>query len=135
MASREKLIEDHNWLTERVSNRVWAVSTATIASCLAFLIEGGNAASEPFLSPKQLAIPLVASLLAVLSDLLQYWIAVRQTAKLLNAIEQADEENGQFDTNAWDYRVRSWSFKLKSLFAFVGVGWLTALIFLRLFVW
>ena len=119
MASREKLIEDHNWLTERVSNRVWAVSTATIASCLAFLIEGGNAASEPFLSPKQLAIPLVASLLAVLSDLLQYWIAVRQTAKLLNAIEQADEENGQFDTNAWDYRVRSWSFKLKSLFAFV----------------
>ncbi len=74
MPSKADLIEDLDWITNRISERVWVTSVGVLSFCLAFIIESIGAEKEGFLLPVQVIAPIVLALAALVFDLLQYLV-------------------------------------------------------------
>ena len=123
MPSRDELIDTLNWTTERLSNRVWSVSLGVLATTFAYIVESSRSDGEPFLLPAQVAGPAALALLALLCDLLQYYVAQRQEIALLKQMK-ADGSDALPYPKDLRYRLRAIFYNAKIALAIFAVGWL-----------
>ena len=126
MPSRDALKSDLDWLSERISNRVWVASTGVLATCVAFLFEGASSDNSAFLTPSELALPLAFSILAVLFDFLQYLVGWWQTSRLHDQMEAIGSDDGKFSRRSALYLSRHLFFLAKIGTCIVAVVWLAA---------
>ncbi len=131
MPTKSKLMEDLDWLTERVSNRVWTISVGVLATCLTYIIESLKADGVPFLHPQQVTMPMALALLALVFDLMQYFAAIKQSGALLAKMEKDGSDSRMYNKKSFFYRLREFSFNAKFYLAGAAVLWLIAISGLR----
>lgn len=112
MPTKQKVVENLDWVTERISNRVWTISLAVLATCLGYLIESSKN-EDAFLASHSVVIPAAFALLALVFDLLQYFSANRQNLVLLRKLEKSGENEGLYSTSDLWFRLRNWSYLSK----------------------
>lgn len=126
MPTRDALRSELDWLSERISNRVWVASTGVLATCIAFLFEGSNGDDSAFLTPFELAFPLALSIVAILLDFLQYLAGWRQTSLLFDELEVKGSDEGKFSRKSKLYVLRYSFFFAKIVACVAAVTWLAA---------
>ncbi len=110
MPTKADVIKSLDWVTERISNRVWTISVGVLATALAFIIESTKNDGTPFLLPRQVAGPAAVALLALVSDLIQYIAANAQDTALLRKMETDGVIELSYDQNSSAYRVRKFAY-------------------------
>lgn len=125
MPTKQEVIENLNWTTARVSDRVWTISVGVIGVSMSYIIEASSE-GEPFLPPERVALPAGIALLALCLDLVQYVAAHRQNMQLLRRMEIEGLTEGRFETGSAMRRLRSAAYRGKiGLCAIAGL-WLVA---------
>lgn len=127
MPSKQTVISNLDWLTERLSNRIWTVSVGVLATCLAYVIESIKKDGAPFLLPEQVAIPAAIALSSLIFDVLQYYAATQQNIVHLKQMEKASVTELQYDTNSLFYKMRLIAFRCKIILCVMSAVWLVVL--------
>jgi hypothetical protein len=125
--TKDDLIKDLDWVTQRVSDRVWSISAGTIAIALGYFVEGAKKDGEPFLRPELVAGPAALALLSLICDLAQYVAANRLQRKLLARMEEAEENQMDYDPSDLMYVLRGLFYNLKMFLCFAGAIWLVVI--------
>ena len=126
MPTKQEVIENLNWTTARVSDRVWTISVGTLAASLSYIIESASADGAPFLEPRAVAFPAVLALLALCADLAQYVAADRQNVALLRRMEAERIEEALYDAGSAMRRLRGWAYNAKIGLCAAAALWITA---------
>ncbi|WP_288938834.1 hypothetical protein [uncultured Roseovarius sp.] len=113
-----------NWVTERVSNRVWTISLGVLAASLAYIVESTKPEGAAFLLPRQVVGPATLALLALIFDLIQYAAAHRQNFELLQKIEKEDLSAASYQTDDPMMKLRTYAHRLKFWFCIAAALWL-----------
>lgn len=127
MPEKSKIYEELDWLSERISARVWVISIAVLATSFAYLVESTKADGAPFLNPKQVFWPAILALTSILFDILQYISAFFLTRSLLRNIEDSEKDALPYNKSDFLYRARSWSFYLKMVLCVLSAVWIIVL--------
>ena len=127
MPTKTDVIKNLDWVTERVSNRVWSVSVGVLATALAYIIESTKQDGTPFLLPQQVVGPAVVALLALIFDLLQYIAANSQDRALLRRMEKQNVTQLPYDSKSFWYTIRNTAYWVKIIFCFISVLWIVFL--------
>ena len=126
MPKKAEVIENLNWVTERISDRVWTISVGVIAVSLTYIVESASGTATPFLTPRQVAIPAALALLALVCDLAQYMAANRQNLELLRRMEAEGLDEARFERDLL-WRARMLAYRAKFWFCVVAVLWIVVL--------
>ncbi len=126
MPKKDKVIENLDWTTERLSNRVWSISVGVLATCLAYIVESTKTDADAFLEPEVIAVPACLAIISLLFDLLQYFAANRQSLSLLKEIETRGADEGLYDQDSLFARIRSFAYWAKISTCVVSAIWLVA---------
>ena len=131
MPIKADVIKSLDWVTERISNRVWTVSIGVLATALVYIIESTKIDGTPFLLPQQVAGPAVVALLALLSDLIQYIAANAQDSALLRTMETSGVNELGYDRTSRPYQIRKFAYCAKIALCFGCVVWIAGLSIVR----
>ena len=131
MATKDKILDDLNFVTDRISTQVRTLALGVLAFIWGIIISDSQMAksiSEP-LSAQLLGIA-GGALLTMLLDFLQYIAAYKSTVRVLAAIEKVGASEGTYDYRSWEFRLRRFFFWSK-----VCILTLTVLALLRILAW
>lgn len=131
MATKEKIIDDLNFVTDRLSTQVRTLALGVLTFVWGIIISDSELA-------KSIAQPLNSQLLGIaggailtmLLDFLQYVAGYLNTARLLTGVERAGATEGTYNYHSWGFRFRRFFFWTK-----VGVVIITVLALLRILAW
>lgn len=123
MPTKTELIQNLDSLTQRISDKVWAVSVGVLATCLTFIVESTKADGVPFLDPAQVAIPAGIALLALAADLTQYAAANRQCLVLLRKMEAEGLQEARFEKGFLMW-LRGAAYRAKFWLCVTSVAWI-----------
>lgn len=131
MATKEKIIGDLDFVTDRLSTQVRTLALGVLAFIWGIIISDSQTA-------KSIAEPLRAQLLGIaggailtmLLDFLQYVAGYLNTASVLAEIEKIKATEGTYDYGSWGFRFRRFFFWSK-----MTVITITVLALLRILVW
>lgn len=116
MPNRSQIIENLDWITERISNRVWIISVGILGTSFGFLVEASQN-SAPFLPVSNIVWPIAIALISMVLDLIQYLAANFQNLELLKKLDAQDEEFAAFHKSSIWYVLRRICFRGKILTA------------------
>ncbi|TMV12539.1 hypothetical protein [Arenibacterium halophilum] len=131
MATKAQIIANLDWLTERISNRVWTISAGIVVISLAYVVEGSGSNGVAFLEPEQVSLPAAIALLSLLFDMLQYVFGTKSHTRILVRMEAEDQVDAKFDTTEIYYRAQKLSFFAKIGCCITASVWMILLIFIR----
>lgn len=132
MPSKDDLIEELNWISDRVSERVWTISIGVLVFCLTFVVESIGA-QDAFLEPRQVVAPIVLALSAVVFDLLQYLTAYKLSRDHYARMKAEQKSSMPFDYGSWVFKARVVCFRFKILFCMLAAIWLIVVVSKRTF--
>jgi hypothetical protein len=113
MPTKQEVIDGIKWSTTRISDRVWTISVGVVAMSLGYIVESAAQGSEPFLEPRQVAVPAGLALLAMCADLVQYSAATRQDLELLRRMEAEGLSEARYKVSSASRRVRTIAYRSK----------------------
>ena len=125
MASKETLIDELNFLSDKVSDRSRTVSAVVIAIWWAALV-GEKSYSK--LPADMILMPAALGVASLLFDFLQYIIGYLKNQELLKRIEATNETTVTWETTSLSYQLRGFLFYAKVLCAVGAMAWLVLLI-------
>ena len=129
MPTKEKVIEELNFVTEVLSTRARTLAAGVLALAWVFLL--GNAINDEhagFIANRALVAPIVLALLSLLADLSQYWCGLLATRRHLQYMEKSDLTSAEYNYRDMAYRLRTVFFYLKLFFMLASVAWLLSLL-------
>src|SRR5437016_144779 len=111
MATKDKILDDLNFVTDRISTQVRTLALGVLGFVWGIIISDSQIA-------KSIAQPLNAQLLGIaggalltmLLDFLQYVAGYVNTASVLTAIERINATEGSYDYKSWGFRLRRFLF-------------------------
>jgi hypothetical protein len=130
MPTTDKLIEQLDFLSDLLSNRVRTISGAILA--LAWLFLSGGSSSPVLPAKPDTELLLISGGLAItvlICDYLQYLFGYVQTKQVFKQAEKSAGKAANFHSKAFTYRARQLFFGLKQLFMVVALGFLAKAIF------
>ena len=129
MATKDKIIEELLWLSDRISTQVRTLGIGLLAITWGFLI-GQPEISGPVPEnlKKHLLIVGILVLCAMICDFLQYFFGYLNTKRLLNNIERENMSEITYDYTTLSYRVRNFFFWFKQILLFLSCSWFLAII-------
>jgi hypothetical protein len=125
----EKVIEDLNWLSDRISTQVRTMSIGLLAIAWGLLI-GKPEISQPlplWLKKNLLAIGILA-LVVMLSDFLQYFFGLLVVDSLRKSMEKMKQTEAEYDYGTITYRLRKLFFWVKLFLVVIACIWFLAVI-------
>jgi hypothetical protein len=126
---RQKVMEELNFLTDVLSNRVRTIAGGVLAFCWAFVVEGSqNPTGAGLVSVWEVITPIGLALFALTFDLSQYMFGYSLNRRMLRELALKKQDSVPYRTDALAYRARGWSFNLKLVCALVAVLWLIGLL-------
>jgi hypothetical protein len=122
MQPKAKLVEELNWLTDKISTQVWTLNLGTLATTWSLLI--ATRGSEQFIKSSN-AIPIMAlCIVAMLCELGQYYAGYFNAKSILNRL--GESEKFEYDEKAPLYILRHWLFYIKAALTLIAASWLLA---------
>ena len=118
------IIKDLDWISNRISERVWTISVGVLAFCLTFIVESISATGEPFLKPVQVIGPMILALISLICDLVQYMAAYTLSRQLLSILEAKNLNSGKYDPGSSAFKIREFSFRAKTSLCVLAAAWL-----------
>jgi hypothetical protein len=129
MVKIKELIEELQFLSDRISTQVRTISVSLIAFVWILLIGGDNAPFKfSLFERRQLLIIVFLALIAMLLDFLQYFFGYLYTNSLRKDLEESEKEKGEYDYCSWKYRLRIDMFWSKQIILMVAAVWLGIII-------
>jgi hypothetical protein len=125
---RLKIMEELDFLTDVLSNRVRTIAGGVLAFCWAFVVEGSQVAGGGFIAVQELLTPITLAMLALALDLSQYVFGYSLNRRMLRDLALTEQDSLPYQTDALTYRARRWSFNLKIVCALAATVWLLALL-------
>ena len=130
MPKIEKIIEDCDWLSDRISSQVRLLGAAVLGIVFTILISEAKTFTPSIKGFTWLAWTSAAfAIVALLTDFLQYVFGYTFTKRLLNQLERAGKNEGKYNYKGYLYRARVWLFRIK-----LGLVALAAILILILLV-
>jgi len=120
----EKVIEDLDWLCDRISTQVRTVSIGLLAIAWGLLI-GKPEIVQPlpmWLKKNLLAIGILA-LVAMFSDFLQYFFGWRVVDHSRKSMEDKKQTEAEYDYDTITYRLRHFFFWAKMVIMVIACIW------------
>lgn len=122
MASVDKICEDLEYLSGKISDLTRTISLSVLALVWLFIAGGANApALRAAPSHGLLLLSGLFVLLSLLSDYLQFIAGYANSKKVLGVAEASTDQQATYDPTSALYRVRSWLFWVKQLFALASL--------------
>ncbi|MCH8038975.1 MAG: hypothetical protein IH977_01335 [Nitrospinae bacterium] len=123
-------MEDLNFLTDLISNRVRTISFGVLAFCWLFILQNTSGQSL-IASNKQLMIPVSLAILSLIADLAQYWFGYYSTRLLLSQSEKVKRDDLSYDYHSFSYLMRTAMFFAKQFLMGVATIWLLVILGLK----
>jgi hypothetical protein len=109
MLPKAKLVENLDWLTEKISSQVWTLNLGTLATTWSLLIAAGSVGKFK-IAPVN-AIPIMAlCIVSMLFELGQYLAGYRDAKSILDRIERTGQKEFEYDKSTTLYKLRDWFF-------------------------
>lgn len=129
--SREKLEEELDWLSNRISDRIWTVNVGILAFSLGFVLKAASDDNQGFIYPNDVLAPITLSLLSLCADIIQYICGLAQNVYVDK--KMGDKVEIEYDVKELPYRsFRFVAFYSKTALCFVGVIWLVGVCIFRI---
>ena len=129
MPAIEKIIDELQWLSDRISTQVRTLGTVLVAITWGLIIGKPELAGPiPQGIQKQLLMIGVLALGAMLIDFLQYVLAYANNKNLLGDMETQKLEKKEYDYSAVTYRLRNLCFWVKQVVLLIASLWFLILI-------
>ena len=119
MPDKKQILDELNYLTDAISARFRAVSASVLAVCWAFILS--EKPETKLLDIKEMAAPLILSLLSFTFDMCQYIFGYLNNLNMLRDIERIRADSIVYSKRSWLYRGRIIMFWLKILTAILSV--------------
>lgn len=125
MANVKELIQELNFLSDKLSERVRVISAGVIAIWWATLI--GDKV-PPGVDAKALLGPVIAAAISLLIDVLQYLIGYYHNRYALHFLEKSGDTDFKYNSKALIYKSREFLFALKLATTIVATMWLISIL-------
>lgn len=132
MPDRKAVIDELNFLSGLLSERVRTAAAVILAFCWAFIVEGASAPGGGFLSTPDVVPPLLLAAATLMADFAQYLAGLRLNVRTLAQMERRKVETLAYDARHPLYLIRQGAFYAKMLLLAAALIWLLAVILLRL---
>jgi len=121
MPTKEKIIEELNWLSDRISTQVRTISVSLLVITWGLII-GKPEISLPFSEElkKHLLVVGIIALIAMLGDFLQYFFGYVNTNGLRKKMELEEKTETDYDYNVLTYKLRSFFFWFKQIMIIIA---------------
>jgi hypothetical protein len=110
--TKENLLADLNWVTEKISSQVWALNLGTLGTTWSLLITSSLPENFRF-TPRNVFWIFIPCLLSLLCEMAQYLSAYRLNRRLLAEMEQSNRTEFQYPANDILYKARQFFFRGK----------------------
>ena len=129
MPTVKDIVEELQWISDRISTQVRTLGVGLIAVTWGLLIAQPQIAGPmPEWIKKHLLISGVLALSAMVCDFLQYICAYWNSKALLSDMEAKKLQEAKYDYTALSYRSRTFFFGVKQLLVVVAYIWFLAVI-------
>jgi hypothetical protein len=132
MPTKKDLIEELNFLTDLISNRVRTISFGILAFCWLFILQNISG-QKSIISNKQLMIPVFLAILSLVADFTQYWFGYYTTRSLLRQSENENNDDINYDYRSLGYLMRTVMFYAKQLLMALATIWLLVILGSKIF--
>ena len=132
MPNRNAVIDELNFLSGLLSERVRSAAAVILAFCWAFIVEGSAAPGGGFLSTQEVVPPLLLAVATLIADFFQYLIGLRLNVRTLAQMEREKLESMPYDARHPLYLLRQSAFYLKMALLAAALVWLLSVILVRL---
>jgi hypothetical protein len=131
MATRQNLLDELNWITDKISSGIWTVNFGVLGTAWALLV-GSDTSNRFRLEANDVKWVFILCLGGLLGELLQYLSGYINSRMVLSAIESENKTEFQYDKSAFWYRARGAFFYAKIVLTLLGAGFLLYKLYLRL---
>lgn len=134
MASKEDIIKEMDFLSDRISTQVRTVALGLLGITWGLLIGKSEVAVQIATSTGKnlMAIGGIA-ILAMFLDFLQYFFGYWYTHSLFKDMEKENKEEAKYKYSDARYRLRTCLFWAKQIILMIAVLWFVVVLFLYLF--
>ena len=123
MRNKETLLEELDWLADKISSQVWTLNLGTLATTWSLLIAAGSV--EKLRIGSANAIPIMGlCILAMLSDLIQYLAGYANARFILGDLESSGRTEFEYYKSGWFYILRETCFYGKIALTLAAATWL-----------
>lgn len=122
MTSKDKIIEEKQFLSDRLSSQTRLVTFGVLGTMWGFLISDVEIAKlivERF--GKSLILIIFLSLLVLCIDYLQYLTGYFNTHNLIKKLENKGLSEGQYDSDSFSYKLRDFCFYTKQILLGINI--------------
>jgi hypothetical protein len=114
MASKDTLLAELNWVTEKISSQIWTVNLGTLGTTWSLLITAGLPERFKF-TIEDVRWILLLGLVALLCELGQYLSTYCMYRHILAGMEKDNKTEFQYDSSSVLYLARMTFFNVKIL--------------------
>jgi hypothetical protein len=132
MRSKDKLLEDLNWLTDKISSEAWKLNIGTLGTTWSLLIASGSIPERLRFGNREAYPILLLCILAMMFDMIQYLAAYRDADRIRRRIEASRLTEFEYDESTFLYKLRKWSFCIKIVLTVAGTIVLLVTLFRKL---
>jgi hypothetical protein len=115
MHPKEKLFEDLNWLSDKISSQVWTINLGTLATTWSLLIAAGSGERKLQIGSTIAILIILICIVAMLCELGQYYAGYFDALSIKKELERSGEEKFEYDETTWLYMWRNRLFYVKAL--------------------
>jgi hypothetical protein len=120
MRSADKLIDELDWLTNKICSQVWTLNLGALATTWSLLIAAGKVRIEA-----ADAIPIMGlCIFAMLCELAQYLAGYVNARRILKSLRDSGRTEFEFDKSAPLYILREACFYAKIVLSVAAAIWL-----------
>jgi hypothetical protein len=128
MATKEKLLEELNWVTEKISAQIWALNLGTLGTTWSLLITTPLPNNVRFTARDALPV-VVLCIVSLICELGQYLSAYFMQRQILTTMEKNGLTEFQYDPKSALRRSRMFFFWCKILAVIIAAGFLVFTLF------
>jgi hypothetical protein len=126
MPTKDELVKELNWLTEKISSQVWTLNFGTLATTWSLLIAGRS--GEKLIESGD-AIPIILlCIVAMLCELGQYYAGYINALSIKEELKKSGEEEFDYDERAPLYILRECLFYVKAMLSLAAATWLVVIL-------
>jgi hypothetical protein len=126
MRPKKELGEELDWLTDKISSRVWTLNLGTLATTWSLLV--ATASGEKLIGSGNAIPVMLLCILAMLCDLGQYLAGYRYAKSILVRLEDSGQTEFEYNKSAPLYKSRDWLFCGKIAVSVVAAIWLVVVL-------
>ena len=127
MQTKEKLVEQLDWLTDKISSQVWTLNLGTLATTWSLLIASGSV-EKLRIGPANAIFIMALCIVAMLFELGQYFAGYRNALSILDRLESSGQTEFEYDKSAPLYVLRKWLFCGKIALTLFAALWLVVIL-------